>query len=808
MSQLSDARVSAPLDESDRRYWQRHPGDIARLVWRSAVLLFLLAVTAVVPSALRNVSAEFIGLFLLIPDPIRFALIGVVQVAVVVIPLMTLTWLLMRRSVYEAAMVVGAAVVGGVIMALLTDWLDRAAPPVQIDGIASASFISTNFPSSALLAALVAGAAAAAPLMTPSWRRVAWAGVGTAILARLLTATQTPVNIAVTVAVGWVIGSAVLVAVGSPRRRPGAASLRAALLAAGFEVEELRDEESHTGQRSYLGTSSQGPVKIVFLDRDDRDADMLARTVRAVRVYSVDEDSLSVRPDRRVEHEALVTFLAQQAEVRVPAVYAVASTERESAVIALEAPSGTSLTGSQDDSDDGAVSVSDSALDDLWRQLDLLHGARIAHGSLTRENILIDGDTATLTGLGSARLAATDDQTAVDVAELLVSTSLAVGIERAVESAERVLSPDQLERALPYVQPAALPAATRRAARKPKGLIADIRSRLESTLGLEEIELAPLERISIAKVVTWIGFAVLAFFLLTLVSSWPDIREAMSGIDWNWVLPIFIATILGTVGGALSLSGSVVRRIPLGEATVVMFGQSFLNRFTPMNAGGMAMRIRYLQKGGTDVTVATAAIGLTSAVSGVIQVLYIGFFLLWSNSDPASGVESDSSGGGLAWSIVVLVIITVLVAGVVVALTPKFRRWLVEFVRSTISKIRHDFGELARSPSKIALLFGGAGLGKLATIVAFVFSCRAFDIDIAFAELGAMYLIGTTIASTVPTPGGVGAVEAALILVLTNAGVPDATAWAAVLLFRLINYWFPTIPGYVALKISERRELV
>jgi len=803
-----DARGSAPLDEGDRRYWRRHPGDIARLVWRSALLLMLLAITAVIPSALQNASAEFIGLFLLIPDPIRFALIGVVQVAVVAIPLMTLSWLLMRRSLFEGAMVVGAAVVGGAIMALLTDWLDRAAPPLEIEGVASASFVSIDFPSATLLAALVAGAAAAAPLMTSSWRRVAWVGVGTAIVARLLTATHTPVNLAVTVALGWVVGSAVLVAVGSPRRRPGAASLRASLLAAGFEVEDLRDEESRTGQRTYFGTSPRGPVKVVFLDRDDRDADILASLIRAVRVYSVDEDSLSLRPERRVEHEALATLLAKQAGVRVPSVFAVASSERESAVIALEVPAGIPLIGTADEVDDDTAVVSDSGLDDLWRQLDRLHGARIAHGSLTGGNLLIDGSNATLVGLGSARLAATDDQCAVDVAELLVSTSLAVGIDRAVESAERVMSREQLEQALPYIQPAALPAATRRKAHKSKGLVADIRARLEDTLGLDEVELAPLERISIAKIVTWIGFAVLAFFLLTLVSSWSEISDTMSGVDWSWVLPIFIATIFGTVGGALSLSGSVVRRIPIGEATVVMFGQSFLNRFTPMNAGGMAMRVRYLQKGGTDVTVATAAIGLTSAVSGVIQVLYIGFFLLWSKSDPASGVESASGGGGIAGSIVAVAILVVCVAGVTVALTPKFRRWLSDFVRSTIGKIRHDFGELARRPSKLALLFGGAGLGKLATIVAFVFSCRAFGIDIAFAELGAMYLIGTTIASTVPTPGGVGAVEAALILVLTNAGVPDATAWSAVLLFRLINYWFPTIPGYIALKMSERRELV
>jgi uncharacterized protein (TIRG00374 family) len=154
-----------------------------------------------------------------------------------------------------------------------------------------------------------------------------------------------------------------------------------------------------------------------------------------------------------------------------------------------------------------------------------------------------------------------------------------------------------------------------------------------------------------------------------------------------------------------------------------------------------------------------------------------------------------------------LVFAAVVAAGVV-ALTPALRRWLTAFVRSTIRKITTDFGALARRPGKLSLLFGGAAIVKLATIAAFVFSCRAFGIGLSAAELGALYLLATTAASAIPTPGGVGAVEAALVFVLTNAGIDDATAWAATLLFRLVNYWFPTIPGYVALRISERRELV
>ena len=48
-----------------------------------------------------------------------------------------------------------------------------------------------------------------------------------------------------------------------------------------------------------------------------------------------------------------------------------------------------------------------------------------------------------------------------------------------------------------------------------------------------------------------------------------------------------------------------------------------------------------------------------------------------------------------------------------------------------------------------------------------------------------MYMLGNTVGSAVPTPGGVGGIEAALIAVLTGAGVDDATAAAAVLVFRL-----------------------
>ncbi len=59
----------------------------------------------------------------------------------------------------------------------------------------------------------------------------------------------------------------------------------------------------------------------------------------------------------------------------------------------------------------------------------------------------------------------------------------------------------------------------------------------------------------------------LAFFVLALVTNWSAIVDTMSDLDPIWIVPILVVTLVGTVGGAMSLSGSVVRPIALGEAT-------------------------------------------------------------------------------------------------------------------------------------------------------------------------------------------------------------------------------------------------
>ena len=80
--------------------------------------------------------------------------------------------------------------------------------------------------------------------------------------------------------------------------------------------------------------------------------------------------------------------------------------------------------------------------------------------------------------------------------------------------------------------------------------------------------------------------------------------------------------------------------------------------------------------------------------------------------------------------------------------------------------------------------------------------------DISAAQAAAVYLGGAVVSAAAPTPGGLGAMEAALVAGLTHLGLHDGKAVASVLTFRLLTYWLPILPGYLALHDLRRRNLV
>ena len=143
------------------------------------------------------------------------------------------------------------------------------------------------------------------------------------------------------------------------------------------------------------------------------------------------------------------------------------------------------------------------------------------------------------------------------------------------------------------------------------------------------------------------------------------------------------------------------------------------------------------------------------------------------------------------------------VVGIVVLL-PTIRRRILPSLRSVGSSFRG----VVTQPGRLARLFGGA-IGVIAFYIAsFALALRAVGVHLPISEVIFVYLGGAVISSVAPTPGGLGAMEAALTAGLTAFGAPPGPALAGVLVFRLLTYWLPILPGWLSFRRLRKLELL
>jgi undecaprenyl-diphosphatase len=778
--------------------WQRHPADVARLGFCLALLGAIVVLDRLAEGVLAEVSADVVALAANVPPAAAGAIVGIVQLVALAVPPVAVAVLVWQRRWALLGVIGLAVIVGAVVMALTTGLVDRGVPSDVLDeDRLDEWFIGVRFPSASYLSALVAALVAATPWLPRRWRRAGWILVALVAGLRLLTATVVPVHIPTLVVIGAAAGSAALLIFGAPPRRADTQTVRAALAAAGLPVDVVRPL-ARSGTPTYEASGVHGRAFVRLIGRDERDTDLFARAVRAVRVKGLGDDRPVVSPRRAVEHEALALAVAGGAGARVAAPLAVGSTEDEAAVIAATWHDGTTLDQLPD------AALTDEVLGALWREIATLQDRRVAHRSLTLSNVLVEDGRPVLIDFRRADIAANDRLLGADVAQLLAATVVRLGAPRAVALAAAALPAEQLARAVPLLQPAVLRPSTRAELKSRKGLLAEARAAAAAAVGVDRVELAEVHRVTLKGAVTLVGSVVMTLYLLSIVSNWSEIWDSMQSADSAYILPIlFFALVPGYFGGAYSLTGAVTTDLPLLRTTAVMYAQSFLNRFTPANAGGMALRTRYLQVNGVELTVAAAAVALTSAASGVVQVVFIVVFFLWGGTTDAF---SEISLPQTSVVILVLVGVAAIVGGVV--LSGWGRRVVLPWARTAATKALGELRQLAADPLKSLRLFGGAALAKLTTIVAFSLSVQAFGVDMSFAKAGALYLVASTVGSAVPTPGGVGGIEAALTAVLLSFGVENATAAAIVLLFRFMTFWLPTVPGWFFLQYVQRRQIV
>jgi uncharacterized membrane protein YbhN (UPF0104 family)/tRNA A-37 threonylcarbamoyl transferase component Bud32 len=785
-------------DRLERRI--RKPVDLLRCTL-SCIEIVALALAGVAASATTAaVQSDIAGATRQVPSSLLTVARPLALIALYILPVALAVQLLARRQFRRLAESVATGALAAAVTAIVNELLSREPASRLYDAITMArpgtSPVASHIPAlDPALAGLVAYATMVGLVGRPAWRNALWVAVGVYSVVHVGVLHTPLLTLLITVIAGRAIGLAVRYFAGSTSERPGALAIASALRATDLPVRAIRrvrlNGTGAAGSRHYAVTTTDGALDIVVFDRDQQAAGLFYRIYRSVRLLGPVSRSAPVSVDRVVERRALLSYAAEDAGVPTPRLRALVRVGPEAAVLAYEHHDGTTLARRN-------PGCSDEELGRIWDAVGRLHARKVTHRALTADRILLTGDgQAVLLDPGDGDVAASDLQIRLDVAQLVAELALYVGPDRAASSALEQGSATELVAVVPLLQPVVLARSTRKALRRHKAVLPTLRKLLLAAVPGVEVAPVRLERIRLRTLVTMVAGAA-AVYLLAGELARASLGSTLREVNWKWGIVALALSASTYVGATISLSGFVAGRLSFFRTLLVQVAGSFITLVTPAAVGGAALNIRYLQRRKIPAAVAAASVGVAQVVAFVLHIVLIVIFATIAGSSAGEHIQPPR----WAW----FVLAGLVVLALAVFAIPAGRRELRARVSPMLGQVLPRLLDVAQQPRKLALGIGGALLLSLSYILCLAACVAAFGPPLPLASIAVVYLTGSAIGSILPTPGGLGGVEAALTAGLTAAGLPGAVAVSTVLLFRLLTFWLPVPFGWAAMSYLEREQ--
>ncbi|WP_243878906.1 lysylphosphatidylglycerol synthase transmembrane domain-containing protein [Streptomyces sp. KS 21] len=625
-------------------------------------------------------------------------------------------------------------------------------------------------------------------------------------------------------------------------------------------------EVSDRGRRYHVTLEDGPPLDVTVVDREQQAHGFFYRVWRRLTLRGITTRRSLQSLRQALEQEALLAYAAIAAGANAPKLIATSELGPDAVMLVYEHLDGRPLDALADEE------ITDDLTRSTWKQVRALQSRRIAHRRLTGDALVVDrSGNVVLTDLRGGEIAAGDLVLRMDIAQLLTTLGLRVGAERAVASAVSVLGPDAVADCLPLLQPIALSRSTRatlrrlareradrqreavlessraaKAAReaaaeeakpdrktgkagKPgakaaavtaaekkaekkalddaldgareEDLLSQIRQQVLLIRPQAPVEPARLERIRPRTLVSFIAGAFGAYFLLTQLAH-VDFATIVGEAEWGWVGAALAFSALTYFAAAMSLLGFVPERVPFLRTVVAQVAGSFVKLVAPAAVGGVALNTRFLQRAGIRPGLAVASVGasqLFGLASHILLLLAFGY-LTGTEKTPEMTPSRTVIAGLLTVAVLVLVVTAV----------PILRKFVATRVRALFAGVVPRMLDVLQRPQKLMTGIGGMLLLTGCFVMCLDASIRAFGGGqaISYASIAVVFLAGNALGSAAPTPGGIGAVETTLTLGLIAAGLDKEVAISAVLLFRLMTFWLPVLPGWISFNYLTRKEAI
>ena len=769
----------------------RRPLDLARFAVAISLVLGTIAMGYFATSTTAGLDTDIEGGVALLPSLVVLALNVVGGIGSLGLPIAGSISLIVRRrlrQLFDSLVALFLAVTVLSIVSIVIGGLDNPRLLIAMAGSTS----SANGSTAPILGGILAFITVARLMSRRPWNVLSSVVMVSLILVTLLSSGIALAGIGFSLAVGWAIGLLTRYALGTSTTRPSGAAVAAAMERGGYPITELRIANLTSRGRRYSAITRNGdPLRITILDRDLEGAGLVNAAWTSLRLR--DEPGKGAFNLRKaVEHAALVAYAAQAAGAPVPRLLLATEVGPDSVALVYQQIPGTPFNELTD--------ITDTELDSAWRAIRTLHEHQMSHRALSSRHLLRGPENSTwLLGTDQGSIAASDVAIRLDLAELLCSLAMLTSVERSVSSARRVLGSDAIARALPALQPVALSPGTRKALRKHKGMIIALRDAIVELRPDADTEQIQFQRIKPRTLVMIVVGTIAGYVLLSQLTS-VDLGNLFSTANWSWVLGAFGFSLITYAGAAWSLSGFVPEKLSFGRTVLAQVAGDFATLVSPPALGAIAINVRYLQKSGLHPALAAASVGVSQVAA---FATHIGLLLAFGI---AAGTQADFTFDPPIWAVVGVAAVAVILLALLAV--SAVRRLISKRIGPLIKEVVPRMVTIAQRPTKLLEGIGGILLLNLAYVGVLYACVQAFDGSLSIAVVAVVYLAGATIGQAAPTPGGLGAVEAALAAGLTAAGLDAGLAVSAVLLYRLLTFWLPTLPGYWSFNYLTKKNLL
>lgn len=789
-SQSAPAMTPTPvvIDDGVVRKRIRRPLDLVRFVIAIGLAAGTIALGWFATSTTAGIDSDVGTGVALLPSLVILVLNITGGLGTLALPIAGAINLIIRRrfrQLFDALLALFLAISVLFVIASVIGTLDNTRLLIALAGSTSA----TSGATAPILGGIIAFVTVTRLMGRRPWNVFAIVIVVSLVLVTVLSAGITLAGIGLSLSIGWAIGLLTRYALGTTTTRPRGIDVAEALSRGGFPITELRFFELTQRGRRYLATTRSGDtLRITVLDRDLEGAGLVNALWTSLRLRN-EPGNGAFNMRRAVDQAALLAYASETAGAPVPRLLLATEVGSDSCALAYQRIPGLTF--------DELSELTDSDLEATWRAVRTLHEHQVSHRALSARHLLRSDDGHIhLLGLDQGSIAASDVAQRLDLAELLCTLAMLTSVDRAVESGRKVLGSSGIARALPALQTVALTPATRKALRKHKGMMVALRDAIVELRPDADTEPIQLQRVKPRTVVMIVVGTFAGYILLSQLTS-VDLATLITTANWSWALAALLLSLVSYIGAVWSLTGFVPEKLSFVRTLLAQIAGGFATLVSPPTLGAIAVNVRYLQKTGLHPALAAASVGVSQMAAFVTHIALIAAFGI------AAGTQADFTFNPPMWAVIGVAALAVVFLALLAV--PYVRKEISKRTMPLIKEVVPRLVTVAQRPTKLIEGVGGMLLLNLA-FIGVLFACvEAFGGSLSVAVVAVVYLAGATIGQAAPTPGGLGGVEAALAAGLTAGGLDAGLAVSSVLLFRLITFWLPTIPGYWAFNYLTKK---